>query len=78
MGNKTAVVWSKDNCPNCDQSKKLLQSHGYSIEERKIGHGYAREDLLALVPDARSVPQIFVDDVLIGGLLELKKLLSEV
>jgi len=75
--NKIAVVWSKENCPNCDQSKKLLQLHEYTIEERKIGHGYTREDLLDLVPDARSVPQIFIDDELVGGLTELKKLLAE-
>jgi len=69
----TAVVWSKDNCPYCDQAKALLKQKGIEIEERKIGHGYTREDLLEAVPNARTVPQIFLDGNLIGGFTELKK-----
>ena len=69
----TAIVWSKDNCPYCDQAKALLKQKGIEIQERKIGHGYTREDLLEAVPDARTVPQIFLDGHLIGGFTELKK-----
>jgi glutaredoxin len=69
----TAIVWSKDNCPFCDQAKALLKQKGIEIQERKIGHGYTREDLLEAVPDARTVPQIFLDGNLIGGFTELKK-----
>jgi glutaredoxin len=69
----TAIVWSKDNCPYCDQAKALLKQKGIEIQERKIGHGYTREDLLEAVPDARTVPQIFLDGNLIGGFAELKK-----
>jgi len=68
----TALVWSKDNCPYCDQAKALLKQKGIEIQERKIGHGYTREDLLEAVPDARTVPQIFLDGNLIGGFTELK------
>ena len=68
-----AVVWSKDHCPFCDQAKSLLKLKGIEFEEKKIGHGYTREQLLEAVPDARTVPQIFLDDQLIGGFTELKK-----
>ena len=68
-----AIVWSKDNCPYCDQAKGLLKMKSIEFEERKIGHGYTREDLLEAVPTARTVPQIFLDDELIGGFTELKK-----
>ena len=71
-----AVVWSKYNCPFCDQAKALLTQKGIEIEERKIGDGYTREDLLEAVPTARTVPQIFVDDTLIGGFTELKQYLK--
>jgi glutaredoxin 3 len=72
-----AVVWSKYNCPFCDQAKALLMQKGISFEERKIGDGYTREDLLEAVPNARTVPQIFLDGNLIGGFTELKKYLQE-
>ena len=68
-----AVVWSKDSCPFCDQAKNLLKMKGIEFEEKKIGYGFTREDLLEAVPTARTVPQIFLDDQLIGGFTELKK-----
>lgn len=72
-----AIVWSKDNCPFCDQAKALLKQRGIPFEEKKIGDGYTKEDLLEAVPTARTVPQIFLDEELIGGFNELKnKLVS--
>jgi glutaredoxin len=71
-----AVVWSKNQCPFCDQAKALLKQRGIEFEEKKIGEGYTREDLLESVPTARTVPQIFLDDKLIGGFTELKQHLS--
>ena len=68
-----AVVWSKYNCPYCDQAKALLTQRGIQFEERKIGDGYTKEELLEAVPNARTVPQIFLDGNLIGGFTELKK-----
>jgi glutaredoxin len=68
-----AVVWSKDSCPFCDQAKALLKQKNIEFEEKKIGHGYTREQLLEAVPDARTVPQIFLNGELIGGFTELRK-----
>ena len=72
-----AIVYSKYYCPYCDQAKALLKQKGISFEERKIGDGYTKEDLLEAVPNARTVPQIFLDDKLIGGFTELKAKLTE-
>ncbi len=72
-----AVVWSKYHCPYCDQAKALLKQKGIIFEERKIGDGFSKEDLLESVPGARTVPQIFLDDKLIGGFMELKKYFEE-
>ena len=71
-----AVVWSKNQCPFCDQAKALLKQRGIEFEEKKIGEGYTKEDLLESVPTARTVPQIFLDGNLIGGFTELKQYLS--
>lgn len=73
-----AEVWSQTNCPACTEAKKLLELKGISYSERMIGvNGYTKKDLIDRVPDARSVPQIFVDGEYVGGLLELKKLLND-
>lgn len=71
------IVWSKYHCPFCDQAKALLSSRGLAFEERKIGDGYTKEELLEAVPSARTVPQIIINDQLIGGFTELRKYISD-
>lgn len=73
-----AIIWSKDFCGYCDRAKRLLEQKGIKYEERKIGSGWTKEQLLESVPTARTVPQIFLDDKLIGGHDELVKYLNEV
>jgi len=72
-----ATVWSKYHCPFCDQAKALLEQQGIEFEERKIGDGWTKEELLAAVPNARTVPQILIDDRLIGGFTDLQRYLKE-
>jgi glutaredoxin len=72
-----ATIWSKYNCTYCEQARSLLDSHGIVYEERKIGDGWTREDLLEAVPTARTVPQIFIEGKLIGGFVELRQHLTQ-
>ena len=72
-----AIVWSKYHCPFCDQAKALLTQRGIEFEEKKIGDGYSKEELLAAVPNARTVPQIFINDKLVGGFNELRQYLEQ-
>lgn len=71
-----AILWSKYHCAFCDQARALLMQQNIEVEERKIGDGWTKEDLLAAVPQARSVPQIFLDDEYVGGYTELKRRLQ--
>ena len=70
---KKAIVWSKDNCPYCQQAKALLESKGIDYEERNVMHEWTKEQLLEAVPTARTLPQIFLDDEYVGGFTELRK-----
>ena len=70
----TAVVWSKDQCGYCVMAKNLLRNEGVEYEERNISQGpWTREQLLVAVPHARTLPQIFLNNNLIGGYEQLKK-----
>jgi glutaredoxin 3 len=72
-----AEVWSQTNCPACTEAKRILLIRGIDYREFMISStGYTKKDLIARVPDARSVPQIFLDGRYIGGLQELKKELA--
>lgn len=72
-----AIVWSKDSCPFCVQAKALLESKGIEYEERNVSQDWTREQLLEAVPTARTLPQIFLDQELVGGFTELRKKLTE-
>ena len=71
-----AIVWSKDQCPYCDQAKALLKSRNIEFEERNVSQDWTREQLLEAVPNARAVPQIFLDGELVGGFNELRQRLT--
>jgi len=67
-----AIVWSKTPCPYCENAKKLLDIKGIEYEVRDVTAGtWTKEQLLEAVPNARTVPQVFLDDELIGGYTEL-------
>ena len=70
------IVWSKEQCHYCTQAKNLLKQKGFDYEERVIGNGWLKEQLLDAVPNARTVPQVLFDNKLIGGFTELKAHLS--
>lgn len=71
------IVWSKDNCSHCESAKQLLKMKGVDYQERNISRGqWTRDDLLAAVPNARSVPQIFFGEECIGGYNELRRRLE--
>jgi glutaredoxin len=67
-----AIVWSKDACPFCVQAKALLELRGIEYEERNVSQDWTREQLLEAVPDARTLPQIFLDEQHIGGFTDLR------
>lgn len=75
---KNAVIWSQKNCIACNSAKQLLANMGYIIDERVIGEGgtYTKQQLLSQLPDARSVPQIFIDGEYIGDFQKLREYLA--
>ena len=69
-----ATVWSKDQCPYCVMAKDLLRTQGIEYVERNISQGaWTKEQLMEAVPHARTLPQVFIDQQLIGGYDQLKK-----
>lgn len=69
------IVWSKNNCQYCDKAKLLLKLNNIDYEERNIEKDWSREQLLNAAPLARTLPQVVINDKLIGGFTELEKYL---
>ena len=75
---KNVVLWSRDHCAYCVKAKNLLEMKGIEYEERNISAGvWTREQLLEACPAARTVPQIVIDGVVIGGYDRLEELCNQ-
>jgi glutaredoxin 3 len=71
------VIYTKDNCPNCTTTKALLNSKGIGFEDRDIEVPLWFETLNMLYPEARQMPQIFINNQRVGGLAGLQNALKE-
>ena len=70
---RKAIIWSKENCPYCVQAKALLTQKEFEIEERNINKDWTKEQLLEAVPNAKTLPQIFLNNKYVGGFTDLRK-----
>jgi glutaredoxin 3 len=71
------VIYTKTNCPNCTTAKRLLDSKGIGFEDRDIEVPLWFESLNMLYPEARQMPQIFINNQRVGGLAGLQNALKE-
>lgn len=68
------LIWTKTDCRFCDLAKTMLKEKGIRFEERNISTiEWTKQDLLNQVPNAKTVPQIFLYGEYIGGYQELKQ-----
>lgn len=72
-------VFSQNNCSGCVQVKNLLLSKNIPFTEYNLTtQPSAKQLLLNRVPGIRTVPQVFINDILIGGLKEVQEELQKV
>ena len=71
MASKTATVYSGPRSTWCDRVKVLLQENSYEIQEKSIvDKGLIEEFQNKFNQTLRTVPQVVIDDKLIGGFAE--------
>ena len=54
----------------------MLKTKGIEFEEKNIAEGHDIQEMLTLVPNARTMPQIWIDDKHVGGYDQLEKFLG--
>jgi len=68
MSAKKVEMYFKPGCPFCTRAKTLLTSKGLDVIEYNafmdVDH---RKDMLQRANGGRTYPQIFIDDVHVGG-----------
>jgi len=66
------VLYTTTRCGWCRRAKQLLHDRGLDFEEIDVGDDDARREwLVRTTGGKKTVPQIFIDDRLIGGYEEL-------
>ena len=71
-----ATVYTGPSCSWCDRVKALLKDNDYTIEEIQV-NGAILEDLQTKFNKViRTVPQVIIDDALIGGYNEVESLMK--
>ena len=76
MSNKVEI-YSKENCTYCVMAMNFFDSKGISYKVYSADNPDIFKEMLERNPSARSVPQIFIDDILIGGYTDLVEKFSE-
>ncbi|EEW24915.1 glutaredoxin 3 [Rhodobacter ferrooxidans] len=65
---KTVEIYTTPTCPYCHAAKRLLASKGVAFKEIDVSRDYAlREAMIARAHGSRTVPQIFIGGVHVGG-----------
>ena len=71
-----ATVYTGLACTWCDRVKALLKDNDYTIEEIQV-NGAILEDLQTKFNKViRTVPQVIIDDIFIGGYHEVEDLMK--
>lgn len=85
-----ALIYTKDHCPYCTRAKTLLFRSGIQYDEKilaingrddrqlDVNQAWStRDELLEAYPDAKTVPQIWVDGEHVGGYTDLETWVKE-
>lgn len=65
---KNITVYSKDYCPYCKRAKALLSQKGVSFTNIEVGDNVElMNEMIERAVGRRTVPQIFIDNIHIGG-----------
>jgi glutaredoxin 3 len=70
-------IYTKSGCPNCVAAKKLLKAKGLKFIENDMDKESVRQAFNFVYPNVRGMPQIFIDDQRVGGLLGLQQALKQ-
>ena len=71
------LIFTKYRCSYCDRAKTLIEQNGYEYESINIEEDNNIEILLEKNKYATTMPQIFINDKLIGGYTDLVKYFEE-
>jgi glutaredoxin 3 len=75
---KDVIVYTTESCPYCVRAKRLLQTKGVPFREFRLDlEPGLRDEVIRKSGGSRTVPQIFIGGVHVGGCEDLYDLEHE-
>ena len=74
---KNVEIYSKSNCSFCDKAKYYFDQNEITYQEHNVEIPETFKILMERNPNARTMPQIFIDDKLIGRNTDLMEFLNK-
>lgn len=65
------VIYGNEYCSYCTAARMLLTKRGLSFDDIKVSGDENRREEMVRLSGSHSVPQIFINDQLVGGFDEL-------
>jgi glutaredoxin 3 len=69
-------IWGKENCGYCTAAKSLAESKNLNYTYKQMGVDFTRDEVFEQFPNARTFPQIKINDEPIGGYQEFTRLVG--
>ena len=70
-GHKKVVMYGNTTCPYCGAARMLLTKKAVDFDEIIISNDAQKREEMLTRSGNRTVPQIFIEDTLVGGFDEL-------
>lgn len=64
------MIYGNSNCTWCEKAKQLAEQYELKYEYKSIKDPENLRDLVALIPNATTIPQIIWDNRIIGGYMD--------
>ena len=74
---KKVEIYTKSNCSYCEMAKQYFDSKNIEYTLHDVENVQTFNELLNRNPSARTMPQIFINDQLIGGYTDLIEWLKQ-
>jgi len=74
---KKVEIYTKSNCSYCEMAKQYFDSQNIEYSLHDVENVQTFKELLNRNPSARTMPQIFINDQLIGGYTDLLEWLKQ-
>lgn len=74
MTQSAIIIYTTQQCPYCVSAKQLLTRKGYTFKEIDVSDTSLRDMLVKKAQGRKTVPQIFIGDLHVGGFDDLSAL----